>query len=99
MEAPGLGALRAADERGVRVRLVYNLDDRPNPHVDVPPPKTQPSEIESLPFETVGVPGWPDLMHHKYVIRDSAAVWTGPTNGTDDTGARGEHVSAVFGCA
>jgi phosphatidylserine/phosphatidylglycerophosphate/cardiolipin synthase-like enzyme len=90
-----LGALRAAAARGVQVRLVYNVDDRPNPKLNVPPPQTRPSEIEALPFETVGVPGWPDLMHHKYVVRDGAAVWTGSTNWTDDSWSREENVIAV----
>ena len=66
-----LGTLRAA-ERGVRVRLLYNVDRRPPGAVAPPPPKTRPEEIEALPFETCGVPGWPDLMHHKYVVRDGA---------------------------
>src|SRR5438876_10390071 len=61
-----------------------------------PPPKTRPAEIEALPFETVGVPGWPDLMHHKYVIRDGATVWTGSTNWTDDSWSREENVIAVL---
>ena len=36
-----------------------------------PPPKTRPEEIEALPIATCAVPGWPDLMHHKYVVRDA----------------------------
>ena len=31
-------------------------------------------------------------MHHKYVIRDGAAVWTGSTNWTDDSWTREENV-------
>jgi phosphatidylserine/phosphatidylglycerophosphate/cardiolipin synthase-like enzyme len=90
-----LGTLRAAAARGVRVRLLYNVNDRP-PAVPVPPPpKTRPDEIEALPFATCGVPGWPDLMHHKYVIRDAASIWTGSTNWTDDSWSREENVIAV----
>jgi len=90
-----LGTLRAAAARGVRVRLLYNVD-RPRPRKPAPPPpKTRPAEIEALPFATRGVPGWPDLMHHKYVVRDGAAVWTGSTNWTDDSWSREENVIAV----
>ena len=60
-----------------------------------PPPKTEPILIESLPFETAAVPGWPDLMHHKYVVRDRDAVWSGSTNWTDDSWTREENVIVV----
>ncbi len=85
-------ALVGAAERGVNVRLVYNLD-RDERRVPVPPPpKTEPELVESLPFPTAAVPGWPDLMHHKYVIRDRASVWSGSTNWTDDSWSREENV-------
>src|SRR5262249_2037155 len=41
---------------------------------------------------TAGIPGVPDLMHHKYVVRDGAAVWTGSTNWTVDSWTREENV-------
>ena len=85
-------ALVGAHERGVHVRLLYNLD-RDDLRVPVPPPpKTEPDLLESLPFETAAVPGWPDLMHHKYVVRDREAVWTGSTNWTEDSWTREENV-------
>jgi phosphatidylserine/phosphatidylglycerophosphate/cardiolipin synthase-like enzyme len=34
-------------------------------------------------------------MHHKYVVRDGAAVWTGSMNWTDDSWSRQENVVAV----
>ena len=34
-------------------------------------------------------------MHHKYVIRDGDAVWTGSLNWTDDSWSRQENVVAV----
>jgi phosphatidylserine/phosphatidylglycerophosphate/cardiolipin synthase-like enzyme len=89
------GALIAAHERGVHVRLVYNLDEVDQRPPVPPPPITKPDLIESLPFETAAIPGWPDLMHHKYVIRDRDAVWTGSTNWTDDAWTREENVIAV----
>jgi phosphatidylserine/phosphatidylglycerophosphate/cardiolipin synthase-like enzyme len=82
--------MRAA-ERGVAVRLAYNLDDDDRIPVP-PPPTTEPSLVESLPFPTAAIPGTPDLMHHKYVIRDAAAVWTGSTNWTADSWTREENV-------
>jgi phosphatidylserine/phosphatidylglycerophosphate/cardiolipin synthase-like enzyme len=89
------GALVGAHERGVHVRLIYNVD-REDRHPPIPPPpKTEPDLVESLPFETVGIPGWPDLMHHKYVVRDRDAVWTGSTNWTDDSWSREENVIAI----
>jgi len=75
----------------VQLRLAYNVDhpeDVPVP----PPPKTEPELVEALPFPTAAVPGVPDLMHHKYVIRDGSAVWTGSTNWTADSWTREENV-------
>jgi len=88
-------ALVGAHERGVHVRLVYNLDEVEERPPLPPPPKTEPTLIESLPFETAAVPGWPDLMHHKYVVRDRDAVWTGSANWTDDSWSREENVIVI----
>jgi phosphatidylserine/phosphatidylglycerophosphate/cardiolipin synthase-like enzyme len=89
------GALVGAHERGVHVRLVYNLDRDEQRLPLPPPPKTEPSLVESLPFETAAVPGWPDLMHHKFIVRDRDAVWTGSTNWTDDSWTREENVIVI----
>jgi phosphatidylserine/phosphatidylglycerophosphate/cardiolipin synthase-like enzyme len=88
------GALDDARTRGVQLRLVYNLDCREGQTVP-PPPETEPELVESLPFPTVGIPGVPDLMHHKYVIRDHQTVWTGSMNWTDDSWSRQENVIAI----
>jgi phosphatidylserine/phosphatidylglycerophosphate/cardiolipin synthase-like enzyme len=86
-----LAALLAAHQRGVAVRLLYNVD-HPGP-IPVPaPPETRPEAIEALPVATRAVAGVPDLMHHKYAIRDGSAVWTGSTNWTDDSWTRQENV-------
>jgi phosphatidylserine/phosphatidylglycerophosphate/cardiolipin synthase-like enzyme len=45
-----------------------------------------------MPFPTAAIPGVPDLMHHKYVVRDSEAVLTGSTNWTDDSWSVQENV-------
>jgi len=84
-------ALRAAEKRGVVIRLAYNLDHAKE--IPVPPPaETNPEVMESLPFPTEAIPGVPDLMHHKYVVRDGTAVWTGSTNWTADSWTREENV-------
>jgi len=78
----------------VNVRLAYNLDE--DDGIPVPPrPRTSPELIESLPFPTAPIPGARDLMHHKYVVRDSATVWTGSTNWTSDSWTREENVILV----
>ena len=85
------GGLVAAQKRGVAVRLAYNLDHEKSVPVP-PPPGTDPAAVEAMPFPTAAIPGAPDLMHHKYVVRDGASVWTGSTNWTADSWAREENV-------
>jgi phosphatidylserine/phosphatidylglycerophosphate/cardiolipin synthase-like enzyme len=87
-------ALVAAHERGVAVRIAYNIDhDLPIPVP--PPPEGVPDLVEALPFETRAIAGEPDLMHHKYAIRDGEAVFTGSANWTCDSWTRQENVLAV----
>jgi phosphatidylserine/phosphatidylglycerophosphate/cardiolipin synthase-like enzyme len=86
-----LAALLAAQQRGVTVRLAHNVD-HPGPIPVPPPPEMSPDAIERLPIETRGIAGIPDLMHHKFVVRDGSAVWTGSTNWTDDSWTRQENV-------
>ena len=85
-------ALRAAAARGVAVRIAFNEDGdravKPLP----PPPRTDPSLLEMLGVPLRASPGDPDLMHHKYVVRDGAAVWSGSTNWTLDSWTREENV-------
>ncbi len=90
-------SLRAAMRRGVRVRLAFN-DDTPGPDprpFEPPPPSTERHVLEELGAELKGIPGWRDLMHHKYVVRDGAAVWTGSMNWTLDSWTRQENVIAT----
>ncbi len=86
-----LASLLAAVQRGVGVRLLYNVA-HPGPIAVPPPPETAPDAIEALPVATRGIAGIPDLMHHKFVVRDGEAVWTGSTNWTDDSWSRQENV-------
>ena len=85
------GALQQAAGRGVAVRLAYNVD-HPNPIPVPPPPECVPEDVEALPVPTKAVSGIPDLMHHKFCVRDGEAVWTGSTNWTDDSWSRQENV-------
>jgi phosphatidylserine/phosphatidylglycerophosphate/cardiolipin synthase-like enzyme len=90
-------ALRTAMRRGVRVRLAFN-DDTPGPDprpFEPPPPSTERHVLEELGAELKGIPGWRDLMHHKYVVRDEEAVWTGSMNWTLDSWTRQENVIAT----
>jgi phosphatidylserine/phosphatidylglycerophosphate/cardiolipin synthase-like enzyme len=87
-----IDALTGAAKRGVAVRLAYNYEKDEHPVPVPPPPKTEPGLIDSLPFPTARIPGVPDLMHHKYIVRDQAAVWTGSTNWTVDSWTREENV-------
>jgi phosphatidylserine/phosphatidylglycerophosphate/cardiolipin synthase-like enzyme len=91
LDAIVCGELSAAARRGVAVRLAYNLDHAKAAPVP-PPPITDPDAVEAMPFPTVAIPGVPDLMHHKYVVRDAASVWTGSTNWTADSWTREENV-------
>jgi phosphatidylserine/phosphatidylglycerophosphate/cardiolipin synthase-like enzyme len=87
-------AIREAAKRGVSVRLAYNVDhDRPIPVP--PPPRPDIDTIASLGVPTAPIPGVPDLMHHKYVVRDRTVLWSGSTNWTDDSWTREENVIAI----
>lgn len=93
-------AFREAAARGVKVRLAYNdVDDHeagnflPAVH---PPPETNPAILSELPIETKGIRGVPDLMHHKYMVRDEAAVWTGSANWSIYSWTRQENVLATI---
>src|SRR3954454_10050094 len=87
-------ALRRAADRGVRTRFLFNVDTA-MPVPVPPPPEPDVQLIATLPVEGKAIAGIPDLMHHKYVIRDSAVVWTGSLNWTDDSWSRQENVVAI----
>jgi phosphatidylserine/phosphatidylglycerophosphate/cardiolipin synthase-like enzyme len=85
------GAIKDAAARGVAVRMIYNVDHR-NPIPVPPPPEPDVELIASLGVPERAIAGEPDLMHHKYVVRDRRSVWTGSTNWTDDSWSRQENV-------
>jgi phosphatidylserine/phosphatidylglycerophosphate/cardiolipin synthase-like enzyme len=86
--------LRAAEGRGVATRLLYNVDTA-RPSELHPPPRTRPEILAELPIEARPIPGVPDLMHHKYAVRDGEAVLTGSANWTVDSWTRQENVIAT----
>jgi len=87
--------LRAASGRGVTTRLLYNVDSA-RPSEIHPPPSTRPDILAELPIDARPVPGVPDLMHHKYAVRDGEAVWAGSANWTIDSWSRQENVLAII---
>jgi phosphatidylserine/phosphatidylglycerophosphate/cardiolipin synthase-like enzyme len=84
-------AIREAAARGVTVRILYNVDHA-NPIPVPPPPEPDVELISGLGVPSRAIAGVPDLMHHKFVVRDSESVWTGSTNWTDDSWSRQENV-------
>jgi phosphatidylserine/phosphatidylglycerophosphate/cardiolipin synthase-like enzyme len=95
--APGdilLAAFAAAVKRGVVVRLIFNQDSAQT--IPVPPPPEIDwafiDRLRSIGIQAKPVPGIPDLMHHKYVVRDASTVLSGSTNWTNDSWSREENV-------
>ena len=94
-----LAAFDGALKRGVSVRLMFN-HDHPGT-IPVPPPGHIDwafiDQLKAMGIATKPVEGVPDLMHHKYVVRDAAtpqaAVLTGSMNWTNDSFTREENVS------
>src|SRR4051812_1750082 len=87
-------SLRSAAARGVKIRFAFNVDHA-NPIPVPPPPEPDVALIAQLPVDGEAIAGVPDLMHHKYVIRDGASVWTGSLNWTNDSWSRQENVIAI----
>ncbi|MDB6146826.1 MAG: hypothetical protein JWO45_490 [Spartobacteria bacterium] len=81
-----VAALHERAAAGVRIRICYDGDKPLNPDLaagqDPAPPGTG-ALIQSLGFPWRRIAGM-KLMHHKFIVRDRAAVWTGSTNLTDD---------------
>jgi phosphatidylserine/phosphatidylglycerophosphate/cardiolipin synthase-like enzyme len=87
-------AITEARARGVAIRFLYNLEHR-NPIPVPPPPEPDGKLIESFRVPVRAIAGVPDLMHHKYVVRDRETVWTGSTNWTDESWHRQENVIVI----
>lgn len=96
-------ALKERIDAGVDVRLVYDASrSKPQTHrdfieqggADFAPNDTNERVAElGLPDEMVrGVHGYPGLMHHKFMVRDREAVWTGSLNWSNDAMTRMENI-------
>ena len=83
-------ALETAKTRGVRIRVAFN-QGREAAATHNPPMLCDPETIDGLEVPTRGISDKGALMHHKYVVRDGADVWTGSTNWTDDAFSREEN--------
>jgi phosphatidylserine/phosphatidylglycerophosphate/cardiolipin synthase-like enzyme len=84
-------SLHSLKSRGVVVRMVYNQEQAHRPLLP-PPGFVDHDFLRTLAIESRAIPGVPDLMHHKYAVRDGSAVWTGSTNWTNDSWTREENV-------
>ena len=95
------GSFEAAVGRGVAVRLIFNQDHAQA--IPVPPPPQIDwafvDRLKAAGVQVKPVPGVPDLMHHKYVVRDGASVLTGSTNWTNDSWNREENVMVTVDSA
>jgi len=96
-----LGSFQNAVKRGVAVRLIFNQDHAQA--IPVPPPPEIDwafvDQLRAAGVQVKAVPGIPDLMHHKYVVRDAGtavpALLTGSTNWTNDSWNREENVMVI----
>jgi phosphatidylserine/phosphatidylglycerophosphate/cardiolipin synthase-like enzyme len=79
-------ALTARAQAGVQIRICFDGDKPLRPNVaagqDPAPPGTS-AIVQSLGFPWRRIGGM-KLMHHKFIVRDATAVWTGSLNLTDD---------------
>lgn len=102
-------ALESRIKAGVSVRLVYD-SSRAKPQTasdfegggaDFAPNDTDERVAElGLPDSlTRGVHGWPGLMHHKFMVRDRQAVWTGSLNWSNDAMTRMENIILMIDSA
>ena len=86
LKATFLAALQERAAAGVRIRICYDGDKPLQPNLaagqDPAPPGTG-AFVESLGFPARRIAGM-KLMHHKFIVRDSRAVWTGSLNLTND---------------
>jgi phosphatidylserine/phosphatidylglycerophosphate/cardiolipin synthase-like enzyme len=96
-----LTSFQSAVGRGASVRLMFNQDHAQAIPVP-PPPQIDWAFVDRLKqagVQVKPVPGVPDLMHHKYVVRDGASVLTGSTNWTNDSWNREENVMVTLDSA
>ncbi len=85
-------AIEAARARGVRVRIAIHDPRSEAPDQPTTPPQTRPDLLAQTGADVRLIDGDHDLMHHKFVVRDGAALWCGSTNWTLDSWTREENV-------
>ena len=85
-------ALRDAAARGVQVRIAIHDPGAIPPGHTSPPPQTRPEILANCGGEVRSIDGDGELMHHKYVVRDGAAVWSGSMNWTLDSWTLQENI-------
>ncbi|MGI8436349.1 MAG: phospholipase D-like domain-containing protein [Chthoniobacterales bacterium] len=86
LRAQLLSALQERAAAGVQIRFCYDGDKPYVPHLAAgqdPAPAGTGAMIHSLGFPYRRIGGM-KLMHHKFIVRDRSAVWTGSLNLTDD---------------
>jgi phosphatidylserine/phosphatidylglycerophosphate/cardiolipin synthase-like enzyme len=83
--------IATARERGVQVRIAIHDPEREPPE-PILPPQTKPDLLRATGAQVQLIDGDGDLMHHKFAIRDGAAIWTGSMNWTLDSWTRQENV-------
>jgi phosphatidylserine/phosphatidylglycerophosphate/cardiolipin synthase-like enzyme len=93
-----LSSFQGAIKRGVAVRLMFNQDHAQAIPVPAPPEIDWEfvDKLRAYGVQIKPIPGIPDLMHHKYVVRDAATVLTGSTNWTNDSWNREENVMVTI---
>jgi phosphatidylserine/phosphatidylglycerophosphate/cardiolipin synthase-like enzyme len=87
LKAQLLTALRDREQAGVVIRICFDGDKPLTPNLAAgqdPAPPGSSAFIESLGYPGRRIAGM-KLMHHKFIVRDEAAVWTGSLNLTDDS--------------
>lgn len=85
-------AIEAARARGVRVRIAIHDPEREPTRPTTTPPQTRPDLLAETGADVRLIDGRGDLMHHKFAVRDGAALWCGSTNWTLDSWTREENV-------
>ena len=86
LKAELFSALRECAQAGVRIRICFhgNKPAMPNMAAGQDPAPAGTSEfVQSLGYPWKRIVGM-KLMHHKFIVRDGASIWTGSTNLTDD---------------
>jgi phosphatidylserine/phosphatidylglycerophosphate/cardiolipin synthase-like enzyme len=97
-----LDALNERAAAGVKIRIAYDAGGQQSLILGYSDPcdLTTPQFVSSLALTSRAIQGYRALMHHKYIVIDSATphaqVWTGSTNFTDDSWSNEENNIIVF---